>query len=358
MEKKRVFKLSGKQWINILTPFVLIFLALLIAAIMIVITGKNPLQAYAALFQGAFGSLSSMINTLNKSIPICFCAFAVSMSQKGGTFNIGVEGQLLMGASACSVAGIYLTGLPAFIHIPLALLAGIVVGLLWSLIPALLYIKRGVSLLVIFLLMNSIAGFLLQYFVLDLFASGNSLVPATEAIQKSAELPYLIRRPNKLSAAILIVLLCACILYYFYQKTVAGYEMKAVGLNHQASKVSGIPVKKYMFYSLVLGGALAGLGGSLEIMGNHHRLYTDFSPGYGYDGIPIALLSGGNPFIAVAGSILFGALRAGSINMRAMSGVSDEIVSVIQGLLILFVACQYIVKFLLNKRLSKKEAKA
>jgi len=339
---------------SIMTPVVLVLLALAVAAVMILATGKNPVTAYSALFYGAFGSPAGIINTLNKAVPICFCAFAVSMSQKGGTFNIGVEGQLLMGASACTLVGIYLNGLPAVVHIPLALMAGMAVGLAWCLIPAVLYIKRGVSLLVIFLLMNSIAGFVLQYLVLDRFASGNALVPATEAVKDSAILPYLVRRPGKLSAAMIIAVICAAVLYYFYNKMVAGYEMRATGLNPNAAYTSGIDTKKYMFYSLVFGGMLAGLGGGLEILGNHHRLYTGFSPGYGYDGIPIAILSGGNPFIAIAGSILFGALLAGSINMRAMSGVSDEIVSVIQGLLILFVACQYIVKYFLNKLTVRK----
>jgi len=341
---------------DIALPVVLLIAALAIAAIMIAATGRDPMKAYAALFQGAFGSLSAWINTLNKAVPICLSAFAVSMSQKGGTFNIGVEGQLLMGASGCAVAGIYMQGLPSAVHIPLCIFVGMLVGALYSLIPAILYIKRGVSLLVVFLLMNSIANFLLQYFVLDLFASANSLVPSTDGILDSAKLPYLVRSPNKLSIAILLVLLCAVLLHYFYSKTTAGYEMQAVGLNGRAAYVSGISTKKYLFLSLVMGGVLAGLGGSLEILGNHHRLYVGFSPGYGYDGIPIALLSGGNPFAAILGSVLFGALRAGSVNMRAMAGVSDEIVSVIQGLLIIFVAIQYIVKFLLNRKRTKGEA--
>lgn len=354
MKSKRI-RLTRKQLNSIAAPFLLVFLALLIAAFMILAVGKNPLTAYKALFQGAFGSVSGLINTLNKAIPICMCAYAVSMSQKGGTFNIGVEGQLLMGAMACTLVGIYGAGLPPWLHVAASLLAGMAAGMLWCLIPAILYIKRGVSLLVIFLLMNSIADQLLKYVVLDKFASTNALVPATEAISENAWLPYLVTRPNKLSAAIIIVLICAVVLYWFYRKTVAGYEMKATGLNARAALISGIRTKHYMFCSLMGGAMLSGLGGALEIMGNHHRLYTDFSPGYGYDGIPIALLSGGNPVAAVIGSLLFGALRAGSINMRAMSGVSDDIVSVIQGLLILLVACQYIINYGLNRMGRKKE---
>lgn len=354
---KKQSKFARQQVSSLLIPLMLLVGALAIGATMILATGKNPINAYGALFQGAFGSTSAWINTLSKSIPIAFSAFAVSMSMKGGTFNIGVEGQLLMGASGSAIAGIYLQGLPAFIHIPVCILCGILAGMLYSLIPAILHIKRGISLLVVFLLMNSIAGYLLQYFVLDLFASDNALVPSTDSVMDSAMLPYIIRRPNKLSIAVLIVIVVACILYYFYSKSVAGFEMQVTGLNSRAAFISGISVKKYMFLSLIISGMLAGLGGSLEVLGNHHRLYTGFSPGYGYDGIPIALLSAGNPFAAIIGSILFGALRAGSVNMRAMSGVSDEIVSVIQGLLILFVASQYIFSFLLNKRAKAKEVK-
>lgn len=354
MEHKTL-KMTRKQVNSILAPILLVIFSLLIAAFMILAVGKNPIIAYKALFSGAFGSLSGWINTLNKAVPICMCAFAVSLSQRGGTFNIGVEGQLLMGAAASTLMGIYGQGLPQSLHILLTFGAGMLGGLLWCLIPAILYIKRGVSLLVIFLLMNSIADFLIQYIVLDKFASSNSLVPATEAIADSAMMPYLILRPNKLSASVLVVAICAGILYWYYKKTVSGYEMSATGLNQRAALVNGINTKYYMFISLMGGALLAGLGGALEIMGNHHRLYTDFSPGYGYDGIPIALLSHGNPMAAILGSILFGALRAGSINMRAMSGVSDEIVSVIQGLLILFVACQYIVNYGLN-RLRKRRS--
>lgn len=338
---------------DILLPFILIFAALFFAGILIAFTGKDPFLACFALFQGAFGSVSAIITTINKAIPICLCAFAVSMSQKGGTFNIGVEGQLLIGAAACTLAGIYFTGLPSIIHIPLCILCGTLAGALWGLVPAVLFVKRGISLLVIHLLMNSIATFLIQYFVLDLFASSNLLVPSTESILDSAKLPYLITQPAKLSIAVFIVLAIAVALHFFYNKTVQGYEMRAVGLNRNAAFTNGISVKKYMFLSLIIGGMLAGVGGSLEILGNHHRLYTDFSPGFGYDGIPIALLSGGNPYIAVVGSILFGAMRAGSVNMRAVSGVSDNIVSVIQGILILFIACQYIVRYVINKKLLK-----
>lgn len=351
----QIHKKRSDLLISIVMLIIILLVALAVAAIMILATGKNPFLAYSALLQGAFGSLSAWINTINKSIPICLSAFAISMSQKGGTFNLGVEGQLLMGASACALVGIYVTNLPPILHITICLSAGMLAGMLYSLLPTILYVKRQVNLLVVFLLMNSIAGYLLQYLVLDLFASSNSLVPSTDAIQETAELPYIMKNPNKLSVAFLFVIVCAVLLYYFYNRTVAGFEMQVTGLNRRAAYVSGINTKKYIAISLLVGGILAGLAGSFEILGNHHRLYVGFSPGFGYDGIPIALLSGGNPVAAIVGSLLFGALRAGSVNMRAVAGVSDEVVSIIQGLLIILVASQYIIKFLLNKIFSRKE---
>lgn len=337
-----------------LVPFIMIFVSFLFSAIWIILMGKNPLQAYAALFQGAFGSVSGIINTIKKSIPIAFCTFSVLISIKGNAFNIGAEGQLAMGAFGATLAGIYCKGLPAPVHIGVCMVASAVFGILFVLGPALLYALRGTNLLVILLLMNNIARFALQYFVLDLFKSSNALVPSTEEILGTAQLPYLIGPPYRMTVAIIFVVITACILQWFLSRTIAGYEMRAVGLNSEAAYYSGIRTKKYMFFALLLSGALAGIGGGLEILGNYHRLYTDFSPGFGYDGISIALLSNANPIIGIFGSIAFGALRTGSLTMQARVGISNEIISVIQGSLILCIAANYFVRYLLNRRRGKR----
>lgn len=348
-------KLRKEKLIPLLVPLSLILMTFVVSGFMILFIGKNPFTAFGSLFSGAFGNLGAIINTINKAIPICFAAFAVAISQKGGTFNIGVEGQLLFGAFGSAIAGIYLVGLPPMIHIPLTLLAGMICGALWTLIPAVLFVKRGLNLIVIFLLMNSIAAFFVQYLVLEPFASKNALIPSTESILDSAKLPYLISSPNRLSTAIIIVFIVAIFLYIFMYKTTIGYEMRVVGKNKFAAKFAGIKVKNYIFASLIMSGMLAGICGSIEVMGNHHRLYNGFSPGYGFDGIPIALLARGNPVGVILGSLLFGALRTGSLNMQAEAGVTDEIISVIQGLLIVFIAGEYIVRYLFNRKKKKEE---
>ncbi len=224
---------------NLLLPLILIGAALLTSGILMILIGKNPILAYSSLVQGSFGSLSAVINTLNKAIPISFAAFAILISQRGGTFNIGVEGQLLFGALGSAVAGIYLQGLPALIHIPVSILCGMAFAILWCLVPAILFIKKGLNLIVIFLLMNSIATFIVQYFILEPLASKNALVPSTESILDSAKLPYLIRSPNKLSVAILMVIGIAILLYFLINKTTFGYEMRAVGKKCKSCKVFG-----------------------------------------------------------------------------------------------------------------------
>lgn len=349
-------KLNKNTMAGILSPLVIVAITLLFTSVLMLGVGANPLEAYYQLLKGAFGSASGIINTINKAVPICFAGFAVAVAKKAGIFNIGVEGQLVFGAFGSALAGIYLEGLPAFIHIPLALLAGMLFGALYALIPAALYVGRGVNLLVIFIMMNNIVKLLITYFVMGPFAGENKMITATNAVQDSAKLPYLITKPNRLSIGLFIVLGIAVFLWVYMNKTTSGYEMRSCGDNREAARYAGINVKGYLFSALLLGGALAGLAGGVEVLGNYHRLYDGFSPGYGFDGIPIALLANGNPIGVIVGSVLFGALRAGSINMQTKAGVPGEIIAVIQGTLVTLIACEYIIRFMLTRRKSKKEA--
>lgn len=343
---------------SLLSPLVIILLTVLFTSVLIIATGSNPVSAYYQLIKGAFGSKASLINTINKSVPICFAGFAVALSKKAGVFNIGIEGQLIMGAFGSTMAGIFLTGLPAILHIPVAILTGMLFGALYAVLPTTLFVKRGTNLLVMCIMMNNIATLLTTYLVIGPFLGENAMITATDMIQDSAKLPYLIMKPNKLSIGILIVLATAVIIWIFLNKTTVGYELKMCGANKESARYAGIPVQKYITGALLLSGALAGLAGSVEIMGNYHRMYDSFSPGYGFDGIPIALLSGGNPFGIIIGSLLFGALRVGAMNMQTKAGVSTDIVSVIQGALILLIACEALIRFKLSRTSGKKEETA
>lgn len=346
------------DWAGAASPALIIGITVLFTSVLMLAVGSNPLLAYWTMIKGSLGSLRAVINTINKAVPICFAAFAVAIANRAGIFNIGVEGQLAFGAFGSALAGAYLVGLPAWLHIPLALLAGMAFGVLYALLPCFLFVRRGVNLLVICIMMNNIVKLLITYFVNGPFAGENEMVSATKTIQPSAELPYLLRKPSRLSIGVLIMLATAVLLWYYTSQTTSGYEMRMCGLNRKAAAYAGIPVKRYMAVSLLAGGALAGLAGSVEVLGNYHCLYDNFSPGYGFDGIPIAMLANGNPLGIIVGSLLFGALRTGSIDMQTKAGVSSDIVSVIQGALITLIACDYIFRFLVKKLKQRKKQRA
>ena len=333
----------------VLIPLLMLFVSFFMAGLLILALGKNPLDAYRALFIGAFGSRQAVISSVNKAIPICISAFAVGICSKVGVFNIGVEGQLMMGALGAAIAGAYIKGLPSVIHIPVTLLCGMIFGALWGLLPSICFLKRGTNIVVTNILFNVISGYLLTFLINGPFLGSDPMVAATEKIEASAQLPLLIGKPNKLSIAILIMLLVAVLLFVFIYKSTYGYEFRATGLNRNASDYVGIRTGRYIFIALIISGMLAGLAGSLEITGNYYMLYDKFSPGYGYDGIPISLLAQGNPWICIAGGIIFGGLRAGSQNMQMRVGVQKEIVNVIQGLLILSIAAEPFFKYALRK---------
>ena len=343
---------------NLLTPLVIICMAFLFASVLILSAGFNPVAAFYHLFAGAFGTKASLINTINKAVPIAFAGFAVALSKKAGIFNIGIEGQLIFGAFGSVLPGIFLKGLPAVIHIPVCLLSGMLFGAAYALLPTLLFVKRGTNLMVMGIMMNNIASLVITYLIVGPFAGKNATVSSTEMVEESAFLPYIITKPNKLSIGILIVFAVAFLMWLFINKTSIGYELKMCGANRQAARYSGIKVTFYMTAALLLSGALGGLAGGVEILGNYHRMYDSFSPGYGFDGIPIALLTGGNPIGVIAGALLFGALRVGAMKMQTQVGVSTEIITVIQGTLVVLIACESLIRFRLSRAGRRKEEKA
>lgn len=343
---------------SLLTPFVIIFLAFLFASVLIVSAGFNPFAAFYYLFAGAFGTKASLINTINKAVPIAFAGFAVALSKKAGIFNIGIEGQLIFGAFGTVLPGIFLKGLPAGIHISVCLISGMLFGAAYALLPTLLFVKRGTNLMVMGIMMNNIAGLLITWLIVGPFAGENVSISSTDLIQESAFLPYLITKPNKLSIGVLIVLGTALLMWVFLNKTSIGYELFMCGANREAARYSGIRVAAYMTAALLISGALGGLAGGVEILGYYHRMYDSFSPGYGFDGIPIALLTNGSPLGIIAGSLLFGALRVGAMKMQTEVGVSMEIITVIQGTLVVLIACEALIRFALSKMSRRREKKA
>lgn len=318
------------------TPFIALILSLVIGGIVIFASGYPPLQAYAILFKGSLGSKTAVLQTLLKSTPLIFAGLAVAVGFKGGLFNVGVEGQIYMGAMLSSLAAVYFPQLGAALHLTLSMLAGILGGALWAYLPAILKIKRGAHEVVTTIMLNYLAILFTNYLVnYPLKAPG--MVPQTLPILHSAEIPRIFPR-SQLSWAILIAILVVLVLHYIIKNTTFGYQLTVTGANPSAAEAGGIKTTKMQLTAMLLSGAIAGLGGSMEILGTHRRFIQGFSPGYGYDGIAVAVLGGNSPLGVLASSLLFGALRAGGAAMDRLTVIPSDFVFALQGIVILIIS--------------------
>lgn len=333
---------------EVLYQIIAIIFAFVAGALVLYLTGYSPIEAYMAMGRGAFGDVFGIGQTLMQATPIIFTSIAFLVSYKAGLFNIGAEGQFLMGAIAAAVAGIYLEGLPWIIHVPLVLLSGMVVGGLWGLIPALLKSRFEAHEVITTMMLSYVAQFFTSYLVNYPFkASG--WVAQTVRLPASAELERILP-PTQLSSGIYIAVALVVFVWFLLKRTILGFELRAIGLNPTAAENAGININRGVIISLVISGAIAGLGGAVEIMGVHKRFIDGFSPGYGWDGLAVALVGGLDPFGSMLASILFGALRSGGMIMARRTGVPLDINILIQGLVILFVAAPTMIRSILRRR--------
>ena len=356
--KKKLFQYSEKLFQKLLTELkaappkilpqiIAILLAFLVGAITLIVTGYSPLDAYGALLSGAFGDIFGIGQTLTQATPIIFTALAFLFAYKCGLFNIGAEGQFLVGAFAAVVVGISFNELPVFVHVPMALAAGAVAGACWGFIPAVLKARLGAHEVITTMMLSYVALYVTGYMVNYPFKAPG-WVAQTVLISTSAELPRILQ-PTQLSASIFVAVLLAGLTHYTLQKTTIGYEVRAIGLNPSAAESGGISIKKGIVLALTISGAMAGLGGAGEILGVHRRFIEAFSPGYGWDGLAVALVGGLNPAGTLLASVLFGALRSGGMAMTRTTRVPLDIAIILQALVVLFVAAPKLVKYLLKK---------
>jgi simple sugar transport system permease protein len=351
---QKVRKFLEKTWLNLINSIrnsvpqiIAIVAAFLIGGVVLAATGHSPFEAYGTMLVGAFGDIYGIGQTLTQATPILFTALAFLLAFKCGLFNLGAEGQLLMGGFFAAVVGISLNGLPVFIHLPLALLAGVLGGAIWGFIPAVLKAKLGAHEVITTMMSSYVALYVTSYFVnYPLKAPG--WVSQTIPVAPSAELPRLLP-VTQLSAAFILSIAAAMATVYLLEKTTIGYEIRAIGLNPAAAENAGISTKRGLILALVISGAIAGLGGAGEILGVHRRFIDGFSPGYGWDGLAVALIGGLNPLGSVVAAVFFGAIRSGGISMNVSIGVPLDIINVLQALVVLFVAAPKIVSYLQKK---------
>jgi len=332
---------------NIASQAVAVVIAFLVGALVLLATGHSPIDAYSKLLTGAFGDSYGLGQTLTQATPIIFTSLAFLFAFKCGLFNIGAEGQLLIGGFAAAWVGISFTGLPIYVHLPLALLAGAAGGALWGFIPAVLKAELDAHEVITTMMLSYVALYITSYMVNYPFKAPG-WVAQTPFIAPAAELPRILP-PTQLSGSIIVALIMAGITAFVLQRTTLGYEVRAIGLNATAARSGGINVKRGMLLALVISGMIAGLGGAGEILGVERRFIDGFSPGYGWDGLAVALIGGLNPFGVVLASILVGALRSGGMVMNRVTGVPLDVIYLIQSLVVLFAAAPQLMKYLSKK---------
>lgn len=345
--------LLRRIWRAVSLPLVAVLLALLISAVILILSGSNPIQAYIALFRGAFGNLNAIGRTLEKATPLVFTGLAVAFAFKAGLFNIGAQGQLLFGALTAAVIGFAIEGIPPILHISLALLGGALVGGLYGAIPGALKVYTGAHEVITTIMLNFIAINMTDYLTDGPLkdTSSNNIVARTPLIAESAEIPAIAGIPLGFFFSVLI----AIIIWWVLRRTILGFEIRTVGINPNAARYAGIRVASTVIITMVISGALAGLGGAVETLGIVHRYQPAFNVGLGFDGITVALLGKTSPIGVIPAAILIGALKAGSSQMQLLAGVPKEITDVIQALILFFVAADAITRWILRSRATDEE---
>ena len=326
---------------SVVIPLVAIILALIIGALIIKLLGMDPVLAYTNLAIGAFGNIYGISNTLTQATPLIFTGLSFALARRAGLLNIGAEGQLYIGGLCSVLTGAFIHGLPMIIHLPLALLAGFVGGGFWGWIAGWLKVKFGSNEIITTVMLNYIAIYLVSYMVSGPIIEPPGDLPQSPPVLPSAQLPYL-GSGTQLHLGFVLALIMAGLYCIFMWHTRKGYEARVVGFNPDAGAYAGINRNQLIYLIMFLAGGLAGLGGSGEILGIQHRLYQNFSPGYGYDGIAVALLGLNTTIGTVLDANLIGALRSGGNLMQVVAKVPLDLVYVIEALVIIFVASEYL----------------
>lgn len=330
---------------DLLLPFLATLAALAVGAVMLILLGENPIQAYGALVEGSVGSTNAIADTLVKATPLLLVAVGICIAFRGGVLNIGGEGQLVVGALASTVIGLSFPDAAGIVVIPLALLSGFLAGAVWGAIPGLLKAYFNVNEILSTIMMNAIAVQGMNYLLRDplidpVQLESASRIPQTARLAIAYDLPRLV--PTRLHLGTILAVLAAILVYIFLWRTVVGYRIRAVGLNPHASRYAGINVKRYIVLALLLSGAFAGLAGAIQVFGLHHRMFTDgsatgFTGSAGFNGIVVALFGNLHPLGAIPASFLFGALLVGANKLQRVMQVPSAFIIGLNGLVVVFV---------------------
>ncbi len=312
--------------------------ALLLGALVILASGQDPVTAYRALLSGAFGDRRSIAETLVAAAPYVLGGLAFAVAFRAGLFNIGIEGQIVIGGLAAGLIGAADLGLPPVLFLPLALLVAALAGGLWGAIPGVLKSLSGAHEVITTIMLNYLAFRLLTYVLTktESWLPVNPQLQATEPVQPAARLPILLER-TRLHAGVIVAVLAALALWFLLYRTTWGYRLRTVGYSRGAAAFAGFSWGRVVTGAMFVSGVLGGLAGAGETLGLHGRQISA-PQGYGFTAIAVGLVGRNHPIGVVLSGFLFGVLRSGATKMQNTAGTSKELVLVLQGVIILSVA--------------------
>lgn len=337
--------LHPSYWLGPLTPVLAALVAFIVGAVMLLILGVNPIQAYSALITGAFGSTNSLADTVVKATPLLFVGAGICIAFRGGVINIGGEGQFIVGGLAATWAALSFPNWPGWAIIPFALLLGFLAGAFYGWIAGALKAYFNVNEILTTIMMNQIAVYAMNYLLRGPLmdpqqVKNGSFIPQTARFSISTDLPRLV--PTRLHLGVLLAVVVAVLVWLLLWRTTLGFRIRAVGLSPKAARRAGIRVERYAVLALLLSGALAGLGGAVQVLGVQHRMVTDgsaagFTGAAGFNGIVAALFGQLHPLGAIPASVIFGALIVGANAMQRAVQVPSALITALNGLVVVFV---------------------
>jgi ABC-type uncharacterized transport system permease subunit len=330
-----------------LIPLINLAIAFLVAGLVVMLVGENPLRAAGILVEGAFGRGQNIGYTLYYATSFIFTGLSVAVAFHCGLFNIGGEGQAYIGGLGVAVVALSFDGIfPWWINFPLAVLGAGLIGALWALIPAILQAKRGSHIVITTIMFNFIAASAMVYLLVDVLKPAGSMAPQTRTFLPDAWLPKLnwvieafggAVRSSPFNISFLLALVTAFFVWVLIWRTRLGYEMRTQGFSPKAARYAGIPEARIIVITMLISGALAGMMALNPIMGDQHRVQLDFVTGAGFVGIAVALMGRSHPAGIVPAAILFGVLYQGGAELAfEMPAISRDMIVIIQGLVILF----------------------
>ncbi len=349
-------------------PLIAVLAAFVIGGLVVLAIGDNPFTVYRILLSSAFGFYDALGNftwdnwgyTLFYATPLIFTGLAVALAFQCGLLNIGAEGQLYVAAFAAAWVGITFKSLPGPVLVPLCMIAAMLMGAIWGGIPGVLKARFGSHEVINTIMLNFIAVGLVSWLTQAYYKTPGDPIMQTVAIADQAHLArlhtFLPAFPARipLNLAFVLALLAAFLVWLFLWRTKWGFEIRAVGASPAAAEYGGISVSRQIILAMALSGALAGMVGINEVLGYRYRYYHDFSPGYGFTGIAVALLGRNHPLGVILAAILFGALIRGGLFVDIFTDkVSKDLVQVLQAIIILFVAMELLFKRMFAHRLQR-----